>query len=150
METNNKKYVTIKLRGGLGNQLFQIFTTIAYALKHDRTFIFSYSDKLTVGKERPTYWSNFLYNLKQFTNFNITDTKFQTRNLNTLEKIKEKNHNYNELPKSELSLFTLYGYFQSPKYFDIYNDYLFTLINLKEQQDIIKKNIIIYLIIIKL
>ena len=30
--------ITCNLQGGLGNQLFQIFTTISYALKHQQSF----------------------------------------------------------------------------------------------------------------
>jgi hypothetical protein len=35
--------VTIHVMGGLGNQLFQIFTLISYSLKHKRPFYFEKS-----------------------------------------------------------------------------------------------------------
>ena len=54
------KYVTIHLMGGLGNQLFQIFTVISYSLKHNFIPVFEYSEILTSGVHRPTYWDNFL------------------------------------------------------------------------------------------
>jgi len=55
------------LMGGLGNQLFQIFTTMAYGIKHKRKILFPYSDKLETGTIRPTYWESFLMSLKPFT-----------------------------------------------------------------------------------
>ena len=42
------KYVTCEIMGGLGNQLFQIFAVIAYAMKHiDKLFVFEYKEKIT-------------------------------------------------------------------------------------------------------
>ena len=37
--------ITIELQGGLGNQLFQIFTTIAYALENRSQFLLPYEKK---------------------------------------------------------------------------------------------------------
>ena len=56
--------ITCNIIGGLGNQLFQIFATISYALKHKQVFCFT--DKIMTGK-RSMYWSNFLNTLKLFT-----------------------------------------------------------------------------------
>ena len=56
--------ISCKLAGGLGNQLFQIFTTIAYALKYSKAF----SHKLSVN----IICSMFKSNLK-FLNKNATD-----------------------------------------------------------------------------
>ena len=50
--------------GGLGNQLFQIFATIAYAKKHNMTVVFPYSKVLTSGVKRPTYWHSFLKDIE--------------------------------------------------------------------------------------
>ena len=55
--------VTCKLMGGLGNQLFQICTTIAFALKTHKPFYFLDIEELDGGK-RHTYWNTFLSNLK--------------------------------------------------------------------------------------
>jgi len=40
--------VTIHVMGGLGNQLFQIFTLISYSLKHKRPFYFK--NQLHLGR----------------------------------------------------------------------------------------------------
>ena len=50
--------ISCHLMGGLGNQLFQIFTTVAYALRQRRKIVFPYSEILTTGRHRPTYWDS--------------------------------------------------------------------------------------------
>jgi hypothetical protein len=60
--------------GGLGNQLFQIFTTIAYASDNDIPFYFSSEYYLNVGTIRHTYWNTFLKGLKG----NIRDTSLMS------------------------------------------------------------------------
>lgn len=112
--------ITIYLMGGLGNQLFQIFTTIAYSLKFKIQFKFEYSEKLNIGIERPTYWNNFLKRLKVFT----TNEKL------TFPIIKEKFFHYHEIPYINKN-FKLYGYYQSYKYFIEYYDNICKLIDLK-------------------
>ena len=44
--------ITCNLMGGLGNQLFQIFTTIAYSIDNNTGFSFLYQKM--IGK-RPAY-----------------------------------------------------------------------------------------------
>ena len=53
--------ITCNLMGGLGNQLFQIFTTISYSINMKIQFAFIDVDKLGGGQTivRPTYWDNF-------------------------------------------------------------------------------------------
>jgi hypothetical protein len=114
-------YLTINLMGGLGNQLFQIFTTLSLALKYKIPFKFKYSDILTTGINRPTYWNNFLKSLKVFTlsDFN-TDTYLIYREKSfTFDLINLDNHCH--LVKT--NGIKLFGYFQSYKYFeDNYNN----------------------------
>ena len=38
--------ITTHLMGGLGNQLFQIFATIAYSLNNRKPFIFEYNKRV--------------------------------------------------------------------------------------------------------
>ena len=33
--------LSVKLKGGLGNQLFQLFTCVAYGIKHEKQIILS-------------------------------------------------------------------------------------------------------------
>jgi hypothetical protein len=114
--------------GGLGNQLFQIFATISYAIKYKQSFGFLYTDNLG---DRPTYWNNFFGSLKVFT----TTVRPQ------LNIIREGNDfRYHEIPgPCENKHTTLIGYFQSYKYFETYCNTLFRLIRLDDQKNAIKK-----------
>jgi len=98
--------------GGLGNQIFQIFTTISYAIKSKNRFDFLDVDKLGEGSTtiRPTYWNTFFSNLKPF-----LIKKFPE----PIHVIREKDFLYNELPINEMynKNVLIYGYFQSYKYF---------------------------------
>jgi hypothetical protein len=126
-----KKYIiqemiTCDLMGGLGNQLFQIFTTISYAIKHKQSFSFLYKKDLG---NRPTYWNNFLASLRSFL-INIKPELFT---------INEKGFHYEELSEPSQDTHTcLYGYFQSYKYFEQHKNTLFRLIRLDEQKNTIK------------
>lgn len=59
-------YATVEIMGGLGNQLFQIFTLIAYCFQHKTAFYFS--DKpIQHGQRKKVYWSTLLKTLEPFT-----------------------------------------------------------------------------------
>lgn len=103
--------ITCNLMGGLGNQLFQIFTTLSYAIRSGNIFVFA--DFKTLGTNetiiRQTYWDSFLLSLKPF-----------TRNLfPKCKTINEKKFSYEDIKLSEIKNqdILLYGYFQSYKYF---------------------------------
>lgn len=131
------KYITIQLMGGLGNQLFQIFTIISLSLNNKIPFKFNYTDILTIGIHRPTYWNTFLYSLKPFTQPN-----FNTHNYLIY---REPNFNFNSINISNYISqikthgLILYGYFQSYKYFQERFYDILKLIKFKEQQTIIKE-----------
>ena len=127
--------ITCNLMGGLGNQIFQIFTTISYAIKSRKQFKFLKLEKLGGGSTtiRYTFWNTFFSRLKPFL-------------INELPKvhvIREKGFPYNELSRIEISLnedILLYGYFQSYKYF--HNEYsiISRLIGLEQMKnELIKK-----------
>ena len=122
--------ITCNLMGGLGNQLFQIFATIAYSIRVKQPFRFLYTDFL--GK-RQTYWNTFLLSLKGFTT---------TVPLDNSVTLKERGFGYNELPilqNIEQQNVSLYGYFQSYKYFDLHYETLCKIIRLDNQKNKIKQ-----------
>ena len=129
--------VSCFLMGGLGNQLFQIFTTLAYCIRYSKKMVLPYSDFLTVGISRPTYWNSFLQMCKQFTATN-PDNMVSNEDLYNLPQYREKNHNYSLIPNIDQN-FQLFGYFQSYKYFEMEKDQIFSIINLREQQQAIMK-----------
>ena len=101
--------ITCNLMGGLGNQLFQIFTTISCAINTRQKFAFIDIDKLGGGQTiiRPTYWDNFLSKLKIFT----------TKMFPKMLVVKENGFRYNPLNLLQGQNICLHGYFQSYKYF---------------------------------
>jgi hypothetical protein len=120
--------------GGLGNQIFQIFTTLAYAIKSGNVFLFS--DVTTLGSGtttiRHTYWNTFFARLKHVT----------TNVFPELKVIKEKGYEYNEIDVTELKdqNILLFGYFQSYKYFEQEFNTICSLIKLKELKEAVLNN----------
>jgi hypothetical protein len=126
--------IYIELMGGLGNQLFQIFTTIAYGLKHNIEFMIkkTKNDKVSPCDGislRPTYWNNFLKNLDKYT----------CDNINNIPTFSEVNFNFNEIPYYNMN-FKIYGYFQSEKYFTTHYKEICQMIELdKQKNDLINR-----------
>jgi len=116
--------ITCDLKGGLGNQLFQIFTVIGYSLKHKIKFILP--DNLK-SNYRSTYWDSFLLNLKFFTK------EYSSINFLNCIKYNEQDFQYNEIPYINNNI-ELRGYFQSYKYFD---NYFFDIIKFIKLNNII-------------
>ena len=131
--------ITCNLNGGLGNQLFQIFATIAYSLLYKIPFGFLYKESLG-GRfhNRPTYWHSFLSSLA---NFNY-------ESIPPMLPLREQNFMYNELPspvalKSENIV--LSGYFQSYKYFAPFFPTICKFIRLdKQRKQVLHEMINIY------
>ena len=129
--------ISCKLAGGLGNQLFQIFTTIAYAFKYSHSFFFLKNYQLGNGSNgatiRYTYWETFLLHLKPF----LKDIK----NIPPLTCVNESCFNFNELPEiiEKNATTLLVGYFQSPLYFHNYKQQICKLIKLDMNKMIVKQ-----------
>lgn len=133
--------ITVYLQGGLGNQLFQIFTCISYALKYNFEFklpVYNQNEKIAKGPTgclRPTYWDNLLVNLKK----NVV--KKNHHMYQNLPRLQEKDFRYNEIPKINEN-FMLFGYFQSYKYFNDYFDKILEIIKIESfKKTIREKNI---------
>jgi hypothetical protein len=121
--------ITIKLQGGLGNQLFQIFTTIATAIANNDTFFFVYSDKLA---ERFTYWNSFLEPLRQYT---VITPPYGL----PLYTFMEEGFHYTPIPhllddaKHKTEVVMLDGYFQSHKYFEKHKSTIYEIVEIPRQ-----------------
>ena len=126
--------ITCELMGGLGNQLFQIFATISYAIKHQQMFKFQYTDILTIGTHRPTYWNTFLSKIKPFTFTKNHSTSTQTDNFHL---VRESGFHFKELEWSDVYIQSgvkLFGYFQSHKYFSVFFDTICKIIDIENQK----------------
>ncbi len=95
------KSVGVMFLGGLGNQLFQAATAIAYSKKYNKQL--TLPDK-SVGSRPTIYYKSFMYNLQQYV-YKHSPGKIW----------KEPSFSYTEIPKEND---ILYGYFQSSKYFN--------------------------------
>jgi hypothetical protein len=132
--------LSCKLMGGLGNQLFQIFATISLALTTNKIFLFPYSDVLTTGITRRTYWYTLLDKL--FTNTTWSRPEIDNSRIFSLQQIEEKGFEYDELVAIRANLekkpACLHGYFQSYKYFEKHYETIIQLIGLRAKQEDIR------------
>jgi hypothetical protein len=121
--------------GGLGNQLFQIFTTLSYAIKSGHIYNFSSAETLGGGSTtiRHTYWTSLFKELEPFTIDNFDDAFV----------IREKAFEYNDILLTDIKAHQnvmLYGYFQSFKYFQHEFTSICNLLKLKElKRHVLKK-----------
>jgi hypothetical protein len=121
--------ISVNIMGGLGNELFMIFTTLAYGMANNTTVVFPTNPYMG---ERHTYWHSFLKELIIFTTQN-PKSKITDNDVLSLPKFYEKGFHYTPLPIFHSSVL-LYGYFQSPKYFESFKNTIFRLIRLYDKQ----------------
>ncbi len=123
----------MKLMGGLGNQLFQIFTLMSVSIDNDIDFkIFEYKDDKVsphdINSKRNTFWDTLFKNIYDKTFKSINGPIYQYNengfHYTPFPKIRDKSNNY-----------SLFGYFQSYKYFQ---DNLKEILNLLKWQEIKK------------
>ena len=133
-------YASCFLMGGLGNQLFQIFATIAYSIRTNRRIIFTYNESLTTGTVRPTYWETFLMPLKFFTTLNYIYGLKNEDILHTFYRNNEVGFHYQEISDIDNKCnVILIGYYQSYRYFIDYLPSILSMIKLNKQQESVKK-----------
>lgn len=112
--------ISVDIMGGLGNQLFQIITAMAYSSKYKNPLIIERKSHSPSCTYRNVYWNNFLIGLTKY----LTDKNVGFPVYN------EKSIEYNELPKISIDDdIKLCGYFQSYKYFENYKSEFLKEIN---------------------
>ena len=120
--------------GGLGNQLFQIFATISYAMKANNEYKFLNVE--TLGGNgctlRYTFWKTFLKNLEPVL----------TNSFPALALVKQEGFEYKELPISLLKNrnVCIHGYFQSYKFFEQHFSLIYDLLDVEtRKKEVLKK-----------
>lgn len=105
------EYVSCNICGGIGNQLFQIATTLEYANKYNKVPIFKNVVDLynQHGFERKTQWEKLFSNKLNI----IEESEYNKIHFNTYNEI--INNVYNEIPKIKGNIL-LNGYFQAIGY----------------------------------
>jgi hypothetical protein len=122
--------------GGLGNQIFQIFATISYAIKSKNRFQFLNLKTLGEGSTtvRYTFWETFFSNMKPFLISELPQP---------IHVIREKGFPYNELSVREMvnRNVMIYGYFQSYKYFQENYAIIYRMLNIEKMKTDLLNNI---------
>ena len=121
--------ITIELMGGLGNQLFQIFTLISTSVDSKIPFYFENKSKPVIGDRTLFYWDSFLITLSNFKKSEHAELIHR-----------ERGFEYTPIPSMNFPKdrnIKLFGYFQSYLYFHKNKEMLFRLINLNQQKQII-------------
>ncbi len=126
--------ITCVLMGGLGNQLFQIFTTIALSIELKDKYMFP--NNICGGARTQTYWDTILKELKR----NIITAPLTSLRLPVY---KESEFKYNKIPLSPNIVnksggIILYGYYQSYKYFEKEYKRITNYIKLDEQRKMVR------------
>lgn len=128
--------LTCNLMGGLGNQIFQIFATISYAIKSKNRFQFLNLTTLGAGSTtvRYTFWESFFSNMKPFLISELPQP---------IHVIREKGFPYNELSVREMvnRNVMIYGYFQSYKYFQENYAMIYRILNIDKMKNDIVNNL---------
>jgi hypothetical protein len=112
---------SIIIKGGLGNQLFQICFLISYCIKYNHKYIFP--KKMQDWDFRNSYWDSFFKELQN----NIVDSnfiKFKKENMDAF-------HYVNVEDMVEDTLFT--GYFQSDLYFKEHFTEICQILNIRQK-----------------
>ena len=124
--------ITCNLMGGLGNQLFQIFTTISYAMKTKHEFNFLNVKTLggTNNTLRHTFWDTLFAKLHPILIENFPEK---------MVFVKEVRFPFRELHISRFQSpnVCLYGYFQSYKYFQEFFPLIYKILEINKQKRLV-------------
>ena len=125
-------YITIKLYGGLGNQLFQLFSLIGIAKKNDYNYLI---DKQYIS-DRKSYWDNILHALPNCQN---SFEMLSKEHISTLKENRFSEYMHIELDKNKHKNVLLDGYFQSFYYFEHIRDFVFDTVLKNQSKELLDK-----------
>jgi hypothetical protein len=110
--------ITIDIKGGLGNVMFQIATAYAISIRDNMELLINMSNHFggTFG----------ISNIKKYKNNILRKINYSNYTFNFTSGYGEKSHNYREIPKLTQNT-KLHGYFQNEKYFKLYRNEILNL-----------------------
>ncbi len=131
----NTTFITCHIFGGLGNQLFQIFTTFAVASRYGLMPVFSKIKDL--GNNRHTYWDSFLDALEPFL-LDPDEYALLLSSPNQIYEHKEPGSPQDFSPillpiKDRYNIYLLHGYFQNILYFQDEFNQILSLLRIPEK-----------------
>lgn len=129
--------ISIRIQGGMGNQLFMIFATVAYGIQNNVKIVYEYYYEIA---GRHTYWETLLDGFKIFTTNNAANN-VTNEDISKFVVYMEPEFLYRPIPDFGNNDTRIIGYFQSYKYFEMCKDQLFSMMRLNEKkQDILHES----------
>ena len=126
IKVKNNSFIHCNYIGGLGNQLFILFTGLAYQFRYNNKLSLDIKDKSISVTERKTYFNNLLSKLKNYTNLiDINDKDIYIHN-------EVKVNEYNKIPYYNKIIIN--GYFQSFKYFDEFKSKIYEFLDFENKR----------------
>ena len=122
--------ISIRVQGGLGNQLFMIFATIAYGMKHNVQTVFEYYYQVAA---RHTYWETLLDGFKMFTTAN-SSIGLTNDDVARFSVYMEPGFLYSPLPDFGTNNTYIIGYLQSFRYFESCKAQLYAIMRLNDKK----------------
>jgi len=122
--------ISIRVQGGLGNQLFMIFATIAYGMTHNVKTVFEYYYEIAA---RHTYWETLLDGFKMFTTANSSNG-LTNEDVSRFSVYIEPRFLYNPLPDFGTNNIYIIGYLQSFRYFESCKAQLYSIMRLNDKK----------------
>lgn len=119
---SNVPFVTCRIEGGLGNQLFQVSHALCLAWKNNYFPIFEKKNPPADISNRPGYWDTVLAKVTSISPFINCHWK----------EVSEIGHRFNEICKTTENI-KLHGYWQSYRYFYGYDDRLREILRMPEE-----------------
>jgi len=118
---------SIFLQAGLGNQFFQLYTALAYAIEYKQRLVIP-TYKWDEDK-RPPYWDSVFKRLKEGLDPSLKP--------GSLTRYMEEGFHYSPLTQQKDN-FILFGYFQSYKYFDKHAEAIHKKLNIRFEQEMVR------------
>jgi hypothetical protein len=119
--------ISIQVIGGIGNQLFQIFATLAYGIQTNVQVVFPSHNGT---HKRITYWDTLFSGLQSYT----TDSMENPPDIDSFVPYKEPDFIYTPIPDFGDQSTKLDGFFQSFRYFEEVQSTLYDYIHLYDKQ----------------
>jgi len=127
--------MSINLKGGLGNQLFQIFGLMGIAEKNGYKYIIDRKYK----DNRKTYWDSIMQDIPNCNDAVQEMTGDDNNELHQVNEFRSTQYMDISLDKNEIKNVILNGYFQSFHYFENIRDKVFDIVLKNQKIDILDK-----------
>ncbi len=128
--------ISCLLCGGLGNQLFMVFATIAAAIQYKIPFLFPsnliYNNQNT---KRNTYYDSVFKHISPFFSTTFEQLTDSTKE-NAFAILRMTHHEYRDIIIQDIyTNVCLFGYFQSYKYFHQYTENILKMMRINDQKE---------------